>query len=57
MTSSPRSSSARRTWLWVLVAAVLVVLVGFALQPLVAEFLRGFAQGVADGAAGQQPRT
>jgi len=57
MTSSSCSSSARRMWLGVLVAAVLVVLVGSALQPLVAEFLRGFAQGVADGAAGQPPRT
>ena len=56
MTSSPPPSS-RRVWLWVIVAAVLVVLVGFALQPIVGEFLRGFADGVADRAAGRPPRT
>jgi hypothetical protein len=39
-------------WLWVLAVAVLTVLAGFALQPIVAEFLRG----VADAAAGRPPR-
>jgi hypothetical protein len=59
MTSSPSSSrsSSRRVWLWVIVAAVLVVLAAFALQPIVGEFLRGFADGVADRAAGRPPRT
>jgi hypothetical protein len=43
--------------LWVLVAVAVVVLLGFALQPLVAEFLRGFADGVADRTGGLPPRT
>lgn len=56
MPSSPFPSS-RRVWLWVIVAVVLVVVVAFALQPIVGELLRGFADGVADRAAGRPPRT